>query len=119
MRALLVALVCTGAALVSCASAHLPTPAGGQRAGLGTGEAPFLLAGYVVDIERCPRCPPGSDCENCVESLIVSNQPNPTDRHMVADGNVRVLVSSAASFSIGRKVSMQVQATANQPFQDD
>jgi hypothetical protein len=79
----------------------------------------FLLVGYVVGVHSCPRCSAAARCEPCEESLIVSNQRNPSDRTMTGDGNLRVIVPAASRFKIGAKVKLRVIATANQPFQND
>lgn len=97
-------------ALQSNAPAASPqTPADGS----------FVLEGYVVDRSDCPPCPPAAQCEACEQSLIVSNQREPTDRRMTTEGNLRVLVTSVARFALGAKVKLKVRAIPEQPFQND
>ena len=75
----LAAIVALGA---SCAAA----PAGKTAAPAPpvSGEAPFVLHGYVVESYRCPPCPPNAQCEACEDYLIVSNEREPASRSMTA-----------------------------------
>ena len=121
------AVVCTGFLGLSCASQHAANVQAQGHASrapeLGTNatakDDSFVLGGYVVDSYHCPPCPKQSDCEACVDSLIVSNQRQPASIAMTADGNLRVLVPSATRFSLGSYVRLRVAATPAQPFQND
>jgi hypothetical protein len=106
--------------LLGCASAAVTTPAGKTEApGAGQSDGAFVLRGYVVDRQECPPCPADGQCEACEQFIIVSDKPDPTNRTMVAEGNLRVLVPSVGRFSLGAKVKLKVVATGNQPFQND
>lgn len=114
---------CAGALLlVACASAprsaiQRTSPASAQTAEVADGS--FVLEGYVVDRSDCPPCPPHAQCESCEQSIIVSNEREPSSRSMTADGNLRILVTTAAQFALGAKVKLKVRATPEQPFQND
>ena len=77
-------------------------------------EGPFLIEGYVIDIYKCPPCPPRAICKPCIsDNLVITDAADPKDLSKI--NRLRIFTDKAEQFELKKKYSFTVSAKNKVP----
>ena len=70
---------------------------------------PFRIKGYVIDIYKCPPCPPQAMCKPCLpDNIVVTNNVDEQDLSKVK--RLRISTEKPEQFELKKKYSFTVRA---------
>ena len=76
-------------------------------------EGSFRIEGYVLDIYKCPPCPPGAMCKPCIpDNVVITDTADSKDLSKV--NRLRIYTERADQFEQKKKYSFTVKL--KQPF---
>ncbi|HYV24148.1 MAG TPA: hypothetical protein VE969_02840 [Pyrinomonadaceae bacterium] len=76
-------------------------------------EGQFRIEGYVLDIYKCPPCPPRAMCKPCIpDNVVITDTAEPKDLSKV--NRLRVFTEKPEQFEQKKKYSFTVKL--KQPF---
>ena len=72
-------------------------------------EGPFRIEGFVIDIYKCPPCPPQAMCKPCLpDNIVVTNNVDEQDLSRVK--RLRISTEKPEQFELKKKYSFTVRA---------
>jgi len=70
-------------------------------------EGPFRIEGYVIDIYKCPPCPPRAICKPCIaDNLVITDAADPRDLSKI--NRLRIFTDKPEQFKLQKKYSFAV-----------
>ena len=76
-------------------------------------EGSFRIEGFVLDIYKCPPCPPGAMCKPCIpDNVVITDTAEPKDLSKV--NRLRIYTEKVDQFEQKKKYSFTVKL--KQPF---
>lgn len=76
-------------------------------------EGPFRIQGYVLDVYKCPPCPPGAVCKPCTpDNVVITDTADPKDLSKI--NRLRIVTDKPDQFEQKKKYSFMVKL--KQPF---
>jgi hypothetical protein len=70
---------------------------------------PFRIEGFVIDIYKCPPCPPQAMCKPCIpDNIVVTNNVDEQDLSKVK--RLRISTEKPEQFELKKKYSFTVRA---------
>jgi hypothetical protein len=70
---------------------------------------PFRIEGFVIDIYKCPPCPPQAMCKPCIpDNIVVTNNIDEQDLSKVK--RLRISTDKPEQFELKKKYSFTVRA---------
>ena len=76
-------------------------------------DGPFRIEGYVLDIYKCPPCPPGAMCKPCIpDNVVITDTAGPKDLSKI--NRLRIFADKPDQFERKKKYSFTVKL--KQPF---
>jgi len=73
----------------------------------------FRIEGYVLDIYKCPPCPPGAMCKPCIpDNVVITDTAEPKDLSKI--NRLRIFTENTDQFEPKKKYSFTVKL--KQPF---
>ena len=70
-------------------------------------EGPFRIEGYVIDIYKCPPCPPRAICKPCIpDNLVITDATDPKDLSKI--NRLRIFTDKPEQFELKKKYSFTV-----------
>lgn len=71
-------------------------------------DGPFRIEGYVLDIYKCPPCPPGAMCKPCIpDNVVITDTAEPKDLSKVS--RLRIFTEKTDQFEQKKKYSFTVK----------
>jgi hypothetical protein len=71
-------------------------------------DGPFRIEGYVLDIYKCPPCPPGTMCKPCIpDNVVITDTANPKDLSKI--NRLRIFTDKPEQFKQKKKYSFTVK----------
>ena len=71
-------------------------------------EDAFRIAGYVMQVYKCPPCPPGMMCKPCLgDHILITNNVHEKDPLFVK--RLRVFTKEPERFEVGKKYLLTVK----------
>jgi len=71
-------------------------------------EGPFRIEGYVLDIYKCPPCPPGATCKPCIpDNVVITDTADPKDLSKI--NRLRIFTDKPAQFEQKKKYAFTVK----------
>src|SRR5438093_85205 len=65
-------------------------------------EGQFRIEGYVLDIYKCPPCPPGVMCKPCIpDNLVITDAADPKDLSKI--NRLRIFTDKPEQFELKKK----------------
>jgi hypothetical protein len=62
------------------------------------------LKAYVLDVYRCPPCPPGAICKPCMENYFTVVEQKPVDIMKIPLGNrIRIFTNKSNDLTVGKQ----------------
>jgi len=70
-------------------------------------EGQFRIEGYVLDIYKCPPCPPRAICKPCIpDNLVITDAADPKGLSKI--NRLRIFTDKAEQFELKKKYSFTV-----------
>src|SRR2546425_12981928 len=70
-------------------------------------EGQFRIEGYVLDIYKCPPCPPRAICKPCIpDNLVITDAADPKDLSKI--NRLRIFTDKPEQFELKKKYSFAV-----------
>ena len=70
-------------------------------------EGPFRIEGYVIDIYKCPPCPPRAICKPCIpDNLVITDAADPKDLSKI--NRLRIFTDKPDQLELKKKYSFAV-----------
>jgi hypothetical protein len=80
----------------------------------GVGEQAFRIVGYVIDIYKCPPCPPGAMCKPCIpDNIVVTDNVEEEDLSKVK--RLRIYADEPEQFEVKKKYLFNVKLKGSLP----
>ncbi len=77
-------------------------------------EGPFRIVGYVIDIYKCPPCPPGAMCKPCIpDNIVVTDNIDEKDFSKIK--RLRISTEKPEQFELKKKYTFTVKVKGNVP----
>ena len=71
-------------------------------------QSPFRIVGYVLNIYKCPPCPPGAMCKPCVpNNIIITDAADPKDLSRI--NRLRIFTEKPHELEPKKKYSFTVK----------
>src|SRR5437867_1863690 len=68
----------------------------------------FRIEGYVLDIYKCPPCPPGAMCKPCIpDNVVITDTADPKDLSKI--NRLRIFTDKPDQFEQKKKYSFTVK----------
>jgi hypothetical protein len=82
---------------------------------------PFIVAGFVIQIYKCPPCPPGAICKPCLgDHIVVTDNMNEKDAASIQ--RLRIFTDKPEQFELNKKYSFTVKTrgktTSSHPIEE-
>jgi hypothetical protein len=75
---------------------------------------PFRIEGFVIDIYKCPPCPPQAMCKPCLpDNIVVTNNVDEQDLSKVK--RLRISTEKPEQFELKKKYTFTVKVKGNVP----
>lgn len=75
---------------------------------------PFRIKGYVINIYKCPPCPPGAMCKPCIPDNIDVTD-NLDDKNPALIKRLRIFTDKPEKFELKKKYSFLVKVKGRTP----
>jgi hypothetical protein len=70
-------------------------------------EGTFRIEGYVIDIYKCPPCPPGAMCKPCIpDNIVITDATDEKDLSKI--NRLRIFTDKPEQFELKKKYSFTV-----------
>jgi len=70
-------------------------------------EGQFRIEGYVIDVYKCPPCPPRAICKPCIpNNLVITDAADPKDLSKI--NRLRIFTDKPEQFELKKKYSFTV-----------
>lgn len=77
-------------------------------------EGTFRIVGYVLDIYKCPPCPPGAMCKPCIpDNIVVTDNIEEKDFSRIK--RLRISTDKPEQFELKKKYSFTVKIKGKVP----
>lgn len=77
-------------------------------------EGQFRIEGYVIDIYKCPPCPPGAMCKPCIpDNIVITDAADEKDLSKI--NRVRIFTDKTKQFELKKKYSFVVKVKGQIP----
>jgi hypothetical protein len=74
----------------------------------------FRIVGYVIDIYKCPPCPPGAMCKPCIpDNLVVTDNIDEKDFSKIK--RLRISTEKPEQFELKKKYTFTVKVKGKVP----
>jgi hypothetical protein len=71
-------------------------------------DGPFRIEGYLLDVYKCPPCPPGSMCKPCIpDNVVITDSAEPKDLSKI--NRLRIFTDKPDQFEQKTKYSFTVK----------
>jgi hypothetical protein len=77
-------------------------------------EGPFRIEGFVINIYKCPPCPPLATCKPCLPDNIEVTD-NPDEKNPALIRRLRILTDKPQEFGLKKKYSFVVKVKGQPP----
>ena len=77
-------------------------------------EGPFRIVGYVIDIYKCPPCPPQAMCKPCIpDNIVVTDNIDEKDLSRIK--RLRISTDKPEQFELKKKYTFTVKVKGKVP----
>jgi len=77
-------------------------------------EGPFRIVGYVIDIYKCPPCPPGAMCKPCIpDNIVVTDNLDEKDPARIK--RLRISTEKPERFELKKRYIFTVKVKGKVP----
>ena len=77
-------------------------------------EGPFRIEGYVIDIYKCPPCPPQAMCKPCIpDNIVVTDNIDEKDVSRIK--RLRISTDKPEQFELKKKYTFTVKVKGKAP----
>jgi hypothetical protein len=77
-------------------------------------EGPFRIEGFVIDIYKCPPCPPQAMCKPCIpDNIDVTNNLDEKNPNLIR--RLRIFTDQPEKFELTKKYSFVVKVKGQTP----